>query len=264
MEKLETNKKDLAKILKVLSSKANEFEKKVDKTIRKALFGYQTDEMVGMYPHDTEITLFTYKNYKGSVLIEYEFIDLTYILYKDNQEILSATKSNDEDIVWDEDNEYVTRPGKPYGYFVGLIASQLDDINVEDNLYNVLKQKQDSIIKDTVSPINYDKGNRLSYNKTVDLGKYHLTLDAVADLMKEGDGESDYISLDVCYTLCNNKNEVIANGVSSEVYIRATGKDIPEDLRQDMPSKAEYAECAEFAFTELLGKLLFTSNFIPQ
>ena len=260
----EINKNDLTQILKVLSSKAKEFEGKVDKTIRKALLGYQTDEMVGMYPQDSEITLFTYKNYKVTVVIEYEFIDLTYILYKDNEEILSATKRNREDIVWDEHDEYVTRPGKPYGYFVGLIANQLDDINVQDNLYNVLKQKQDSIIKDAVSPINYDKGNHLSYNKTVDLGKYHLTIDAVADLMKEGDGESDYISLDVCYGLCNNTNELIANGVSSELYIRATGKDIPEDLRQDMPSEAEYAECAEIAFADVIGKLLCNSNFIPK
>ena len=255
----EINKKDLAKILKVLSSKANEFEKKVDKTIRKALFGYQTDEMVGMYPHDTEITLFTYKNYKVTVVIEYEFIELTYILYKDNEKILSATKRNREDIVWDEHDEYVTRPGKPYGYFVGLIASQLDDINVQDNLYNVLKQKQDSIIKDTVSPINYDKENRLSFSKTVDLGKYHLTIDADADLLKEDNGQGgyiSYISLDVCYGLCNNSNELIVNGVSSDLYIRETG--------EDMPSEAEYSECTEIAFVDLLGKLLCTSNFIPQ
>lgn len=255
MAQVEYNKKDLAHILTVLTSKADKFEKTIDKTIRKVLLVYDTDEMIGLYPMDDELTLLKYKKYKVTAVISYEFLEITYILYKDGEEILTATKSNDEDIVRDEKGNYVTQPGKPYGYFVGLIASQLDAINVEGDLYNVLKQQQDSIVKDTVSPISYDKGDRISYDRSFDLGQYHITMNAVADLIREADGASDYYSLDVCYKLYNEKNVLIANGVNSEVYIKEIGDEV---------TAAEYTSCAEIAFTELLGWLLCSHSTIPE
>lgn len=237
------NKEKLAQLLRVLSGKANEFQKAVDEIVKSELDASAADPK---YCHnDVRKVIFSRGDYSVIATVNVEGpVYVTFELFCGEKIIVSANK-----VVFDfglDENYRVfkTLPDTPYWKLIGNIAALVNDIPAvegDQEIFKDLIAKREYVNKETVNLINRRLAERkLSGKKGIEITKgVNLNINVTLSL------NFDINEININYGLSHLGNKTI---VGSDLYLFFK-------LDYDY-SEQEVLECADGVFSELLGRFV--------